>query len=162
MRALVREEVRRHFGSPVAELVNVRDAPMSANKLRRLIRNGERRGFKHGRDTFVRASELRGVVERQPAPVLKPAMPEPMFDPEQDGMDEMSIRFGVEPADLAEARAFHARLAARRAAGGERAAGLVEAERWRREFEEDQKRKEQRAATRAANKARRAGRRPAG
>lgn len=110
----------------------------------------------------MRASELRELVEREPAPVVKPAMPEPPFDPEQDGMDEMSIRFGVEPADPVEARAFHARLAARHAAGGVRAAGLLEAERWRRDFEEDQKRKEQRAATRAANKVRRFGRKPAG
>ena len=43
-------------------LLNMKSAPMSARKLRALVRSGDLRGYKHGKDTFVSASDFRAFV----------------------------------------------------------------------------------------------------
>jgi helix-turn-helix protein len=66
VRILARDELRRHLGSEAEQLINVKAAPMSPRKLRELVRAGELPGFKRGRDTFVRASDLRSWIEGDP------------------------------------------------------------------------------------------------
>jgi hypothetical protein len=72
MRAIVRDELRQHLGPEADHLLNVKTAPMSARKLRYLIRSGELHGFRHGKDTFISASEFRSFIEGHPAPPPKP------------------------------------------------------------------------------------------
>ncbi|MGD0679572.1 MAG: hypothetical protein ABSC94_29640 [Polyangiaceae bacterium] len=45
-RTIVREELRHHLGPEADHLINVKSAPMSARKLRALVRSGELRGYK--------------------------------------------------------------------------------------------------------------------
>ena len=125
VRTLVREELRKHLGPEADHLLNVKNAPMSANKLRRLVRSGELQGYKQGRDTFISASALRTFIERKPVPKPKPIVaPELPVSSEQDGHDDMMVVLGLVPTDPGEYRAFEIRLAQRRAEGGERGAAL--------------------------------------
>jgi hypothetical protein len=152
VRAVVRDELRRHLGPEADHFINVKDAPMKARKLRGLIRSGELRGYKHGRDVFVAASELRAFVQGRPVEPPKPiAVPEPPHHGDHD-LDDLRIKLGVAPADPLERRAFEARLAQRRADGGERAATLRAAEEWCRQSDERAKRQQERAARRAEKK----------
>jgi hypothetical protein len=60
---IVREKLRQHLSPEADRLLNVKSAPMSASKLRRLIRSGEVPGFgtgrmrSSGRPTSVRSSK---------------------------------------------------------------------------------------------------------
>jgi hypothetical protein len=155
VRAIVRDELRRHLGPEADHFINVRSAPMKPRKLRELIRSGELKGYRHGRDVFVAASDLRAFIQGRPVESPRPiAVPEPTATPDQDVEDDMCIKLGVAPKDPGERRAFEARLAQRRAEGGERAATLRAAEEWARESDERAKRKEERAARRAQKKRR--------
>ena len=155
VRAIVRDELRRHLGPEAEHFVNVNAAPMKARKLRSLIRSGELRGYKHGRDVFVSASELRAFIEGRPVEPASPlVVPEPLKEPNQDLGDDLSVQLGIAPKDPSERRAFEARLAQRRAEGGERAATLRAAEDWRRQSDERAKRQQERAAKRAEKKGR--------
>jgi hypothetical protein len=155
VRAIVRDELRRHLGPEADHLINVKTAPMSARKLRSLIRSGELRGFKHGKDTFISATEFRSFIEGHPAPVPKPlSVPEPPPDTEQDSMDDLMVTVNLVPTDPAERRAFETRLAQRRAEGGPRAAALRAAELERDRDAEKAKQSAERAARRAAKKGR--------
>jgi hypothetical protein len=153
VRAIVRDELRRHLGPAADHFINVKEAPMKARKLRNLIRSGELRGYQHGRDVLVSASDLRAFIQGRPVPPPRPIEArEPRRDPDQDSEDDLSIQLGVVPKDPSERRAFEARLAQRRAEGGERAASLRAAEEWNRQSEERARRKQERAARRAAKK----------
>ena len=153
MRAIVRDELRRHLGPEADHFINVKDAPMKARKLRSLIRSGELRGYKHGRDVLVAASDLRAFIQGRPVPPPRPiGAREPVRDLDQDSEDELSIKLGIVPKDPSERRAFEVRLAQRRAEGGERAATLRAAEEWSRQSEERSRRQEERRARRAAKK----------
>jgi hypothetical protein len=66
--------------------------------------------------------------------------------------DELNIRLGIAPKDPTERRAFEARLAQRRAEGGERAASLQKAEEEKRRSDERAIRSKARAAKRAGKK----------
>jgi helix-turn-helix protein len=152
VRVLVRDELRRHLGPESEQLINVNSAPMSARKLRELIRAGELPGFKRGRDTFVRVSDFRSWIEGRPVEPRRFAVPEPVADPDIDASDELMVSIGLVPSDPVERRAFEVRLAQRRAEGGERAAALERAERERVEAEARQRRKEETRRKRAAKK----------
>jgi hypothetical protein len=153
VRAIVRDELRRHLGPEADHFINVKDAPMKATKLRSLIRSGELRGYKHGRDVLVAASDLRAFIQGRPVPPPRPIEArEPLRDRDQDSEDELSIKLGIVPRNPSEHRAFEARLAQRRAEGGERAATLRAAEEWNRQSEERAKRQQERAAKRAEKK----------
>ena len=155
VRAIVRDELRTHLGPEADHLLNVKSAPMSAVKLRRLIRAGELRGYKHGRDVFVSASDFRAFVQGRPvAPVARIAAPEPAVTREHDIEDEMRITLGVRPADPAEYRAFQARLAQRRAEGGDRAESLRRVEEEVVRSERDARRRAERAEARRRSKPR--------
>jgi hypothetical protein len=153
VRAIVRDELRCHLGPEADHFINVKDAPMKARKLRQLVRSGELRGYKHGRDVFVAASDLRAFIQGRP---VEPPRPMPVREPapnrDHDVDDELRIKLGVAPKDPTERRAFEARLAQRRAGGGERAASLRAAEEWRLESEERERRQQERAAKRAEKK----------
>jgi hypothetical protein len=153
VRTMVREELRKHLGPEADHLVNVKSGPMSARKLRELVRSGDLRGFKHGKDTFISASEFRAFIEQRPVPPpARIAAPHPPVDPDQDGVDDVFVTVGLVPTDPAERRAFDARLAQRRAEGGERAATLRQAEVERDRLNEKQKRDEERRARREKKK----------
>lgn len=154
VRAIVRDEIRRHLGPEGDYLMNIRQAPMSRGKLMRLISMGEIEGFKHGRETFVRASDFRAYVERRPVPPRRIRVPEPAVDEEQERLDELRVGFGLVLTNPAEQRAFELRLAARRAAGGERAASLSRAEQKYQESLVKEKEREERAARRKLTKSR--------
>jgi hypothetical protein len=154
VRVIVRDELRRHLGPAADHLINVKQAPMSATKLRRLVRAGELKGFKHGRDVFISASEFQAYLTRKPAPPAAHVVaPEPSVDPDQDGIDDVFVELGCEPSDPQERRAFEARLAQRRAEGGERSAALRRAEMARERHEEDARRRDERRRKREARKA---------
>lgn len=154
VRTIVRDELRKHLGPEADQLINVKNGPMSANKLRRLVRSGELQGYKQGRDTFVSASALKAFIEKRPVPKPKPVVvPEPAVSSEQDGLDDVMIALGLVPTDPGEHRAFDLRQAQRRAEGGPRAAALTKAERERDELEESQRRREERRKKREAKKA---------
>jgi hypothetical protein len=153
VRAIVRDELRRHVGPEADHFVNVKDAPMKARKLRGLVRSGDLRGYRHGRDVFVAASELRAFIQGRPVEPPRPVtVREPPPDRELDLDDELSVRLGIAPKDPSERRAFEARLAQRRAEGGERAASLLRAEEETRRSEERERRRRERASKRATAK----------
>jgi hypothetical protein len=153
VRAIVRDELRRHLGPEADHFVNIKGAPMKATKLLSLIRSGELRGYKHGRDVFVAASELRAFIQGRP---VEPPRPIPVQDPPPNGNmdldDELSVRLGIAPKDPSERRAFEPRLAQRRAEGGEWAASLLRAEEETRRSAERGRRRQERAAQRAQAK----------
>ena len=156
VRAIVRDELRRHLGPEADHFINVNDAPMKASKLRRLIRTGELRGYKHGRDVLVAASDLRAFIEGRPVEPPRPIpVREPPPLPNRDLEDDVCVTLGIVPKDPAERRAFEARLAQRRAEGGERAASLRRAEEEGNRLEDNERRKKERAAKRAATRAQR-------
>src|SRR5690242_12888217 len=161
VRSIVRDELRKHLGSEGDYLMNIRHAPMSQGKLRRLISDGAIEGFKHGREVFVRASDFRAYVERKPVAPRRILVPEPPIDPDLDELDAMRVQAGTAPRDPEERKAFELRLARRRAGGGERAESLARAERRRieseREWHERQERLARRAAKRAAKRTQRKG-----
>jgi len=72
VRAVVRDELRRHLGPEADHFLNVKDAPMKASKLRRLIRSGDLRGYKHGHDVFVAASDFRAFILGRPVEPPRP------------------------------------------------------------------------------------------
>jgi hypothetical protein len=145
VRTLVRDEIRKHLDPEADQLINVKNGPMSPNKLRRLVRTGELRGFKQGRDVFISASEFRAYVEKHPVPPLSRVVaPDPVVTREQDLEDEVRTSLGVVPADPAEHRAFETRLARRRAEGGERTASLQRAYEERDRIEESIRQREER------------------
>ena len=112
--AIVRDELRRHLGPEADHFLNIKAAPMKATKLRQLIRTGELRGYKHKRDVFVSASDLRALIEGRPVEPPRPVvMPEPRPDRDHDLSDELSVQLGIVPKDPTERRAFEARLAQR-------------------------------------------------
>jgi hypothetical protein len=153
VRAIVRDELRRHLGPEADHFINVKDAPMKARKLRALIRSGELRGYKHGRDVFVVASDLRSFIDGRPVERPRPIkVREPPADRSQDLSDDLSVELGIVPKDPVERRAFEARLAQRRAEGGERAASPRTAEESHLQSEERAKRRQERAARRAVKK----------
>lgn len=153
VREIVRDELRTHLGPEGDHLMNVRQAPMTARKLRSLVKAGVLAGFKHGHDTFIRASDFRAFMEGHPAPLRRTTVREPPVNEEQDLHDELCVSVGLVPTDPVERRAFDERLARRRAAGGERAASLARAEQERRDREEkDRVREERRARRQAARK----------
>lgn len=153
VREIVRDELRTHLGPEGDHLINVRQAPMSARKLRSLVKAGVLVGFKHGNDTFIRASDFRAFIEGCPGLPRRTAVREPPVDEEQDRHDEIYVRCGLVPTDPEERRAMDERLARRRAGGGERAASLAQAEQARVEREEkDRIREERRARRQAASK----------
>jgi hypothetical protein len=153
LRAIVRDELRRHLGPEADHFINVKNAPMKASKLRQVIRAGELRGYKHGRDVFVAASDLRAFIQGRPFEPSRPVVvPEPRPDREHDLSDELSVELGIVPKDPGERRAFEARLAQRRAEGGERAASLRAAEESRHQSDERAKRRQERAAKRVEKK----------
>jgi hypothetical protein len=126
---------------------------MKARKLRALIRAGELRGYKHGRDVFIAASELRAFIQGRPVEPPKPIAvrkPSPNRDVAQE--DELTVKLGLVPTDPTERRAFEARLAQRRAEGGKRAATLRAAEEWCRQSDERARRRQERATRRAETK----------
>ena len=126
---------------------------MSAGKLRALVRSGKLQGYKHGKDTFISASDFRAFIEGRPVERPEPlVVPEPHPDTEHDIQDELMVAMNFEPTDPVECREFHARVARRRAEGGERAASLLKAEEDHRQFLEKQRRKEAARAKRAENK----------
>ena len=85
VRTIVREELRHHLGPEADHLLNVKNAPMTARKLRRLVNSGELRGYKHGKDTFVLASDFRAFIEGRRIERPKPlVIPEPHPDAEHD------------------------------------------------------------------------------
>ena len=128
---------------------------MKARKLRSLVRSGELRGYQHGRDLFVAASELRAFIQGRPVEPTRPiVVREPLNDRSQDLGDDLSVELGIAPKDPVERRAFEARLARRRAEGGERVATLQAAEDRRRQSDERAKRQQDRAAKRAEKKKR--------
>jgi len=152
VRTIVREELRQHLGPEADHLINVRAAP-SARKLRALIRSGAIRGYKHGRDVFVAASDFRAFIEGRPVERPKPVVvTEPHPDAEHDMQDDLRIQMGFVPADPDERRQFEVRIARRRSEGGERAATLRQAERERDQMEEHLRVKEERRVRRAENK----------
>lgn len=154
VRTIVRDELRQHLGPEGDQLINVKNGPMSVNKLRRLVRSGELQGFKQGRDTFISASALRAFIEKRPVPNPKAVVvPEPPVSSEQDGLDDVMIELGLVPTDPAEHRAFDLRQAQRRAEGGPRGAALAKAEKGRDELEESQRRREERQRRRDTKKA---------
>jgi hypothetical protein len=157
VRALVRDELRKHLGPEGDYLMNVRQAPMSPRKLRELIARGELAGFKHGRETFIRASDFRSYIERRPVAPRKISVPEPAIDPAQDAHDDLMVVLNLVPTNPDERRAFDLRLAQRRAGGGERAASLTRAEQEREQAALEKIRREERAARRAAKKRAREG-----
>jgi hypothetical protein len=133
--------------------LNVKDAPMKASKLRRLIRAGDLRGYKHGHDVFVAASDFRAFILGRPVEPPRPiAVREPPTGPNIDLEDDLSVMLGIAPKDPAERRAFEARLAARRAGGGERAASLRRTEEERLRMDARHKREKERAEKRAEKK----------
>lgn len=151
VRTIVREELRQHLGPEGDHLINVRDAPMSAGKLRALIRSEVLRGFKHGKDTFVSASEFRAFIEGRP--VVRPnQVPETPIDTSHDAEDEVMVSVGLVPRDPEKRRAFDLRLAQRRAEGGERAEALLRAEARRLELHEKYREDEARKARQARRK----------
>ena len=153
VRAIVRDELRRHLGPEADHFLNIKEASMKPRKLRQLIRAGALRGYKHGRDVFVAASELRAYIQERPVERQRPTeVREPAADRGQDVDDELCIKLGIVPKDPTELRAFEARLAQRRAKGGELAASLRAAEESYRQSEERAKRQEERAARRAEKK----------
>jgi hypothetical protein len=153
VRKIVREELRHHLGPSADHLINVKSAPMSARKLRALVRSGELRGYKHGKDTFVSASDFRAFIEGRPVQRPKPlGVAEPHPDSEHDVQDDIMVTLNLVPTDPEERRIFEARIARRRAEGGERAATLRHAEQERIRMEEDAKRREERRARRAEKK----------
>jgi hypothetical protein len=153
IRTIVREELRHHLGPEADHLINVKSAPMSARKLRALIRSGELRGYRHGKDTFVSASEFRAFIEGRPVQRPKPlAVAEPNPDSEHDARDDVMVTLRIVPKDPEERRVFEARIARRRAEGGERAATLHHAEQERVRMDEDAKRSEERRVRRAEKK----------
>lgn len=108
VRAIVRDELRRHLGPEADHFINVKDAPMKATKLRALIRSGELRGYKHGRDVFVAASDLRAFIQGRPVEPPRPIeVREPPADRNrnQDLSDELSVQLGIAPKDPSERRA---------------------------------------------------------
>jgi hypothetical protein len=157
VRAVVRDELRRHLGPEADHFINVKDAPMKASKLRQLVRAGELRGYKHGRDVLVSASDFRAFIQGHPVepPRPIPAHEPPRPPPNQDLADDLSVTLGIVPKDPLERRAFEARLAQRRAEGGARAASLRHAEEEGRRMEDDERRKKERAEKRAAKKTQR-------
>ncbi len=153
VRAIVRDELRRHLGPEADHFINVKDAPIKARKLRQLIRSGDLRGYKHGRDVLVAASDLRAFIEGRPVEPRKPiAVPEPPPNRDHDVEDELRISLGVAPADPVELRAFEARIAERRAGGGERAASLLRVEEETRRRDERERRRQERALEKAKKK----------
>lgn len=153
VRAVVRDELRRHLGPEADHFLNVKDAPMKASKLRRLIRAGDLRGYKHGHDVFVAASDFRAFILGRPVEPPRPiAVREPPTGPNIDLEDDLSVMLGIAPKDPAERRAFEARLAARRAGGGERAASLRRTEEERLRMDARHKREKERAEKRAEKK----------
>ena len=91
VRTIVREELRRHLGPEADHLLNVKSAPMSARKLRTLVRSGELRGYKHGKDTFVSASDFRAFIEAGPCNVRSP-LAALLLDPLSRGAHERRVR----------------------------------------------------------------------
>jgi hypothetical protein len=155
VRTIVREELRNHLGPEADHLINVKSGPMSARKLRQLVRSGDLRGYKHGKDTFISASEFGAFIERRPVPPpARITTPDPAADPDQDGVDDVFVTLGYVPTDPAERRAFDARLARRRAEGGEGAATLRHAEAERVRLDEKHERDEERRLRRAEKKRR--------
>lgn len=153
VRVVVRDELRRHLGPEADHFINVKDAPMKASKLRRLVRAGELRGFRHGHDLFISAADFRAFIQGRPAPPPKPIVaPEPTPSRDEDLDDELNVSLGIAPKDPMKRRAFEARLAQRRAAGGERAASLQKAEEEKRRSDERAMRSKERAASRAQKK----------
>ena len=148
VRAIVRDELRAHLGPEGDYLMNVRQAPMSHQKLRRLVALGEIQGFRHGRETFIRASDFRTYVERRPVERQRIAVPEPKIDEAEDRRDEVRVAVGLQFADPKQQRAFELRLAGRRAGGGERAASLVRAEQQHRELLLKEKERQERVQRR--------------
>lgn len=153
IRAIVREELRQHLGPEADHLINVKTAPMSARKLRALIRSGELRGFKHGKDTFISASEFRAFIEGRPIKAPDPIqVSAPPVDTSEDVTDEILVTIGMVPTDPDKRRAFELRLAQRRAEGGPRAASLQRAEAERIRLEQKRKEDQARKARRAKRK----------
>lgn len=148
VREIVRDELRKHLGPEGDHLMNVRQAPMSARKLRSLVKAGVLVGFKHGHDTFIRASDFRAFIEGRPVPPRSTTLREPPVDEEQDRHDEICVRCGLVPTDPEKRRAMDERLARRRAGGGERAAALAQAEQERLDWQEKERVREERRARR--------------
>jgi hypothetical protein len=96
-------------------------------------------------------------VERKPVEPRRIAVPELKVDEDEDRRDELRVAMGLAFTDPAAQRAFELRLASRRAAGGERAASLALAEQRHREYLIKERERQERAARRRANKAKRQG-----
>ena len=155
VREVVRDELRRHLGPEADHFLNIKSAPMKPRKLRQLIRTGELRGYKHGQDVFVAASDFRAFIRGRPVEPPRPiAVREPPPDRgrDLDLADDLSVRLGIAPKDPTERRAFEARLAQRRAEGGERAAALLRVEEETRQREERERRRQLRPSRRAKKK----------
>jgi hypothetical protein len=141
------------MSSSAAYALNVKSAPMSARKLRALVRSGDLRGYKHGKDTFISASDFRAFIEGRPVQRPKPlGVAEPHPDSEHDAQDDIMVTLNLVPTDPEERRVFEARIARRRGEGGERAATLRHAEQERVRMDEDARRREERRARRAEKK----------
>lgn len=156
VRTIVRDELRKHLGPEADHLINVRSAPMSASKLRRLVRTGELRGYKHGRDVFIAASEFRAFIQGRPVErATAIVVPEPHPDAEHDAYDDVMVTVNLVPTDPEKRRAFEARIARRRAEGGERGATLRHAEQERVRMDEKAKQRAEQKARRDEKKGRR-------